>query len=207
MDDVRREKRAQRLHVAAAGRGEEGGGDCEPALPGDGKARARGPHMLPGAARKLSAGHGVAADRFGDFVEGRAEHVVQEEGGPFQWRQAVERHHQRQGNVVGLVLGGFDHRLGKPRANIGLALPTRRLQVIETDADDDATQIGFRRHDRPAIDFEPAQEGVLNCVLGVRHRAEHAVSRSNETRTQRIEARRRVIRRARRHAALLPSTG
>ena len=159
---------------------------------------------------RLASWRQAAASRpigSGDLVEGRAENVVQQEGGALQRRQALQRHHQRQGDVVGLVLGGFNHGLGQPRADIGLAPPTRRLQLIERDARDDAPEIGFRRRDRPAIDLEPAQEGVLHSVLRVRDRAQHAVGDADQTRTQRVEARGCVLGLGRRHAALLPSTG
>ena len=102
--DVRREKRAQLIHVAAPGGRVEGGGDLEAALLGHRKARTRGAHMRARPAGELAAGRGLAADRLGDLLEADAEHVVQQEGGALERRQSLERHHQRQRDVVDCVL-------------------------------------------------------------------------------------------------------
>jgi len=112
--DIRGEQRPQPLHVAAAGGREERRGDLQAALLGQRKAGARRAHVAARAAGELTAGRRRTTDRRGDLVEADAEHVVEEKGGAFQRRQALERQHQRQGDVVDLVLRRLDHRLRQP---------------------------------------------------------------------------------------------
>ncbi|GEM_PF-3778956 len=81
--------------------------------------------------RKLAAYRGPAIDRRGNFLETDAEHVVQQEGGPFERRETFERHHQRQRHVVDFAIRGLDDRLGQPRSDIGLAPMPRRFEMIE----------------------------------------------------------------------------
>ena len=123
--DILRQHRAERAHVAAARGGEEGAGDLQPARLLHAVA---GPCVADMAARpggELPAGHGAAADGGGDFLEAEAEDVVQQEGGALQRRQALQRQHQRQGDVVGLRLRLLDQRLGQPGADIGFAADPR----------------------------------------------------------------------------------
>ena len=68
--------------------------------------------------RKLTAGGGVALNGGGNFLEAEAEHVVQQEGRPLERREAFERQHQRQGDVVDLV---FRDLAPAPQAFAGTA--------------------------------------------------------------------------------------
>ena len=157
--------------------------------------------MRPRATGELAARRGLAADRLGDLLEADAEHVVQQKGGALERRQALERDHQRQRDVVDLVLSGFDHGFRQPGSDIGLAPAPRRLQLVEAEAGDDATQIGFRLLHRIAIGVEPAQERVLHRVLRIRDRSQHAIGDANQSRTQRIEGCGGILAGHRRHHA------
>ena len=205
--DVRRKKRTQRLHVAAPGGREERLGDCKPAILRHREPWTLSPDMRESAARELAAGGLVAADRLGDLVEADAEHVVQKKGRALERRQALERHHERQRDIVDLVVRRLDDRLRQPRANIGLALSPRRLQLIEADAGHDAAKVSLRLAHRRAIDAEPAQERVLDRVLRVGDRPQHAIGDANQSRTQRIKAGARIPGLREGHAALFSSTG
>ncbi len=66
-------------------------------------ARPRRLQMLARASRQLAAGGFVAPDRLGDLGEGDIEDVVHQERGTLERREPLERHHQRQGDVVDLV--------------------------------------------------------------------------------------------------------
>jgi hypothetical protein len=91
--------------------------------------------MRAGAGGELAAGRRLAADGLGDLLEAHAEHVVQQEGGALQRRQALQRHHQGQGDVlVNLVRRRLDDRLGQPGPDIGLAPRPRRLQLVQAQA-------------------------------------------------------------------------
>ena len=149
------------------------------------KARSRLADMGARAGSELAAGGGIAADGRGDFLEFQPEHVVQQEGRPLERRKTFQRQHQRQGDVLLVLL--FDDGIGKPRADIGLALAPRRFELIETEARDRAAQerLGFAH--LAAVGPHPADEGLLHDILGVSHGAEHAVSDAHELRTQRVE--------------------
>ena len=71
--------------------------------------------MRPGAAGELSAGGRVAVDGASDLLERHGEHVVQEEGGALERRQALQRQHQRERGLVRplrLRARRLDQRLG-----------------------------------------------------------------------------------------------
>ena len=146
---------------------------------------------LRARARELPAGGGAAPDRRRDLLEADPEDVVQQEGGPLERREPLERQHQRQGDVL-LLLGLLDHRLGKPRADIDLAPAPRRLELVEAEPRHGAAQEGLGLAHRAAVGAHPADERLLHHVLGVGDRAEHAVGDAGEAGTQRIEDRRRV---------------
>ena len=76
--------------------------------------RGRAAGMWVRARLALAARRRLAADRFGDLVKADAEDVVQQKGGAFQRRQALERQHQRQGDVVEFILLRLDQRFWQP---------------------------------------------------------------------------------------------
>ena len=155
------------------------------------EARPRLAHMAARPRGELAAGGRVAPDRRRDFLEVQPEHVVQQEGRALERRQTFQRQHQRQGDV--LLFRLLDDRIGQPRADIGLALVPRRLELIETEARDRAAQERLRLTHRAAVGPHPADEGLLQHVLGIGDGAEHAVGDAHELRTQRVEAFRRVV--------------
>ena len=179
----------------SAGRREERCGDLQAAFLRHGKARARGADVGPRAAGKLAARRRLAADRLGDLLEVDAEHVVQEEGGALQRRQALERQHQRQRDVVDLVLRRLDDRFRQPRPDIGLAPVPRRFQLVEAEARRrrGAETLPARA---PRLDRRRASAGRPPGPRPPRPRPSPASDRRRgQSRTQRIEAGRGVWRR------------
>lgn len=135
---------------------------------------------------------GVAIDSLGDFLEGDAEDVVQEERRAFEGRQTFEREHEREGDAIEVFFRRFDDRLREPRPDIGFAAMARGLELIQAQARHDAAQERLRFADGFAVSGEPPEEGLLNDVLGVRDRPEHAIRNADQPRTQRSERGRRV---------------
>ena len=66
---------------------------------------------------------GVTLDGGRDFLKSQPEHIVQQEGRPLERRKTFQRKHQRQGDVFVLLL--FEDGIGKPEADVGLALASR----------------------------------------------------------------------------------
>ncbi len=86
----------------------------------------------------------------------------------------------------------LDHRLGQPRADVGLAPAPRRFELVEAEPGHRAAQERLGLAHRAAVGPHPADEGLLHHVLGIGDRAEHPVGDADQPRTQRIEHRRRV---------------
>src|SRR5262249_52273833 len=76
---------------------------------------------------------------------------------------------------------------------ISLALAPRRLELIEAEPRDGAAQERFGLAHLAAISPHPADEGLLQYILGIGDGAEHAISNAHELRTQRVETRRCVL--------------
>ena len=91
-------------------------------------------------------------------VELDAEDIVEQESGAFERRQAFEREHQRQRDVVGFLL--FDQRVGEPGTDIGLAAATRRFDLVEAEAGHGTAQERRGFPHRGTIGAQPADEGV-----------------------------------------------
>jgi hypothetical protein len=66
--------------------------------------------------------------------------ALNKESSALQVRQALERHHQRQRDVVDFVLRRLDHRLRQPGPDIGRAPVPRRFQLVEAQPRHDAAQ-------------------------------------------------------------------
>jgi len=126
---------------------------------------------------------------------------VQQEGSPLEWREPLQRQHQRQGHVL---LDLFLHDgFGKPGTDIGFALVPRGFQLIEAEPGHDPAQECLRLAHRAAVGLHPADEGLLQNVLRIGQGAEHAVGDALQLRPQRVERHRSVIpkRQIARHAA------
>ena len=111
-----------------------------------GAARSSCAHARAGAGRQLAAGRLAPLQRGGHLAERESEHVVQQEGGPLQGRQPVERQEQRHrqilgqlGAAVGRGRRGVDDRLGQPgptycsrraRAEASMSRQLRAVVVI-----------------------------------------------------------------------------
>ena len=119
--DIASEQRLQLLHVAAAGCRKEGSSDLQPLLFRHGESWSCGADIDSGAAGELAAGRRLTADRLCDLVETDAENVMEQEGRALQRRQAFERDHERQRDIVDLLVPGFHDRFWQPRPDVGLA--------------------------------------------------------------------------------------
>src|SRR3984893_18596469 len=76
--DVRREQRAQALHLAISGRGEEGFRDLEAPFPRYWVAWAVCTNMGTGATCQLATRGRISLDRGSDLLKAEAEHVMQQ---------------------------------------------------------------------------------------------------------------------------------
>ena len=188
-----RQKSAQLSQLAVARGGEESLGDFVAMFRRHRETRPPGTHMGAGPAGQLPARGLIAADGLGDLVEFHPEHVMQQERRALQRRQPLQRHHQRQGDIVHLVRFGGEHRLGQPGPDIDFALLPRRFQHIQTKPCDHLAQPRFRLAHRGAVGVEPAQECLLHHILGVRDRAQHAIGDAGQPRTQGIEGGRSIV--------------
>jgi len=185
--DVLRQHASQRLDVAVSCRREKGMYDpvrlgffqTEPGP--------RRPNVPSRTHRQLAHGSRIPIQRARDIVQRDAEYVMEKESGPLQWRETLKRQHQRECDVVGLlVLGAADERLWKPGAHISLATDTRGSHLIEAQPRHDARQIGRWGIDR-LFHPRPTQPGVLHHVLGLRDRAKHPIGEAEQPGPLRLE--------------------
>ena len=162
--------------------------------------------MLTRTSSKLAARCFAAAYGAADLGEIETEYVVQKETRPLQRRQALEKEHHSDGNVVREVAravipeGFIHHRFGQPLADVEFAARARRLHPIETQACHHGAEIAARLLDRGAVCRMPAEIGVLHDVLGLGARAEHAVGEPRQRAPMRLESR-DVLVKNRAHAA------
>src|SRR5262249_56126838 len=101
------------------------------------------------------------------------------------WREAVQCEHERERDVFPFFL--LDDRIRKPGADIGFTLQLCRFELIETKPRDHPAKERLGLTDVFAINPHPADEGLLHHVLGVRHRAQHAIGDTHEARAPRIK--------------------
>src|SRR5277367_1904251 len=188
---IRSQHRAKSLYIAATRSSEEGLGKRKTALFFYLETRPRIPNVLTCAGSELTAGRRIAPDGHRDLLESDAKHIVQQKDCPLERRKAFQRKHQRQGNVFHLFL--FHNGIGKPLTNIGLALASRRFDLIEAETRDRAAQECLGFSDITAVGVHPADESVLHNILGVVHGAEHSVGDARELRTQRLETHRCIL--------------
>src|SRR5262249_52771914 len=94
-----------------------------------------------------------------------------------------------------------DDRLRQPWPHIGLAPRPRRFEMIEAKARDHPRKVGARIGNVAASRSVPAQIGVLDDVLGLGERAEHAIGESGQMPPVRLEFARCSV--LGRHAACL----
>src|SRR5580700_2794992 len=134
---------------------------------------------------ELTTGGRIALDGGSDLVESQSKHIMQQEGGAFEWREPLHCEHQRECDVFPFFL--LDDRIRKPRADIGFTLALCRFELIETKPCDHPAKERLGLTDRSAINPSPSDEGLLHRSPGARHRAQHAIGDTHEARAQRIE--------------------
>jgi hypothetical protein len=147
------------------------------------------------AAGELARGLGRALDNRCDLVERDGEHVVQDEGQPFGRGQRLEHDQEREADRVGeqrLVLGigavgGVDDRVGNMHLERLLASRSARTEHVQRHPGDDRRQPGAEVLDLARVGSAEPQPGVLDGVVGLRERAEHAVGDRAEMRPLLLE--------------------
>ena len=167
------EQGAERGRITAARSGEECLRQRQALLAIHRIARPGLPDVGPRPGGQLAAGGFLPPQRLGYLAIGLPEHVVQQEGRALERREPFQREHQRQGDILGLF--GVQHRVGQPRADIGLAPPPCRFQLVEAQARHRAPQERPGRAHRGAIGRQPAKETFLHRVFRVGDRTEHAI--------------------------------
>ena len=155
----------------------------------------RGADAAAGRGGQLAAGRRGAADDLGDFGEGVAEDIVQDErdalGRGHRFEHDQEGHADRliQGDPVGGVGGGaagppaaplrrFGQRLGDPFAHVALPPGPRRAEQVQADAAGDRGQPGAGGCDGVLLlpgHGVPAGVGLLDGILGIGQRAQQPV--------------------------------
>src|ERR1700722_4486903 len=123
--DISRQHPAKRVYVAGARGGVKGLREGEAPLFFYLETRLRLADMGACASCELAASRGIALDGFRDLLKFQPENIVEQKCGPLQRRKAFQRKHQRQSNVFIRFL--FYQGIGKPSANIRLALMSRRF--------------------------------------------------------------------------------
>ena len=130
------------------------------------------------------------------FAEREIEHVVQQEGGPLERRQTVERQEQRNGQILGEFRAAVgrercrvDNRLWQPGTDVLLTPSACRGQHVETNPRRRGHQKRARVRHVVAIGPMPAQVRLLHRVFGVSHRSKHAVGETEQAPAVWLEAR------------------
>jgi hypothetical protein len=140
--------------------------------------------------RQLAAGALAVIERRGHGRVVHVEDVVEQERRALERRKAFQREQERDRQVLGQGLAGLgDDGLRQPRADVLLAALPRGFHPIEAEPRDHARQVRARLHDRRAIDVAPAQERVLDDVLGLGDGAEHAIGQPGEEASVAFEVR------------------
>lgn len=161
--DAGSQHRAERRHVAAARRGEEGLRKLEAALLLDAKARSRFAHMGASPGGELLASGGFALDCRRDFLERKSEQVVQQERRTLERREAFGRKHQRgkvtsscpSSSTTNVVLKTLERDW--PAAEV-----KRCAEVKKVDAPADLNPLPGRRCRRHHVDQRPhGKTGVV----------------------------------------------
>ena len=145
--------------------------------------RRRAADAPPSPARELTRRIRRPVEDRSDLVERNAEHVVEHEGQPLRRRQRLEHDEEREPDGVRKqrfvlrprrVVDDHD-RLGQPAPDVVLAPSAPRAQHVEADAPDDGREPGAEVLDRGGVRAAQPQPRFLQCVVGLAHRAEHAI--------------------------------
>lgn len=149
-------------------------------------------HVLAGASRELAHGGLAAIERGGDLGEREPERLAEHEHGALQRRERLQDDEDGERNRLGEHgrLRGVgrgrpevgDQRLRQPGTHVRLTPDLCLPQSVDGEAGGDADEIGARFAHLVAVGLGPAQPGVLDDVLGVRHTAQHAVGDPHQDR-------------------------
>lgn len=140
-----------------------------------------GSDVLPRPVEDLAAIRFGLTEREPDFRVLEIEHLVQKKHGALNRRKPFEKDEQghRKGliqaqNSEGVVFLIGHHRLREPLTDVFHALRPSRLQLVDAQPADDRDQQRSRISDL-GLRLLPADERLLNHVLGVSDAAEHPV--------------------------------
>src|SRR5262249_34030112 len=163
----------------------EGVGELDPSLLFEFEPRPFIAHVVACSRRELTTGGRIALDGGSYLVKPQSKHIMQQEGRAFEWREPLHCEHQRERDVFPFFL--LYDRIRKPGVDVGFTLELCRFELIETKPCDHPAKERLGLADLFAIDPHPADEGLLYHVLGVRHRAQHAIGDTHEARAQRFK--------------------
>src|SRR5690606_16096089 len=155
-DDIVGKQGSELRHVSVSRCDKEGGGDLHSLLFHHGEARTAILDVRASATCKLAARRGLATDRLRNLLERETEHVVKKECGPLKRRQALERHHERQRDVVdGVDLLHLEDGFRQPRSYICLPYTPSGPQLVEAQTRDHRTKQRRRFADTLSIHAHP----------------------------------------------------
>jgi hypothetical protein len=148
-----------------------------------------------GARGQLAAGHLALPQRLAHLAELQLEDVVEDEGGPLIRGEALEGEEQRERQILGQLraraigrqAGLVQHRLGQPGPHIALPARARRLELVQAQPGHHLVQEGAGLAHLGLVGGPPAQERVLDHVLGLAERAKHPVGQPGQRRPQPLE--------------------
>jgi hypothetical protein len=143
----------------------------------------RGLDLAAGEAGDHLGGVGRLAQDMADLVERDREHIVQDERQPLARAQRVEHHEQGEADRIGQrhllvrrrVLGGRHHQVRGFLPVGGFGAGSAGSQQVQAEAADHGGQPARQVGDGRLVLADETHPGILDDVLGVGVRAQHAV--------------------------------
>ncbi len=149
-------------------------------------------------AGKLSRRGRRAIDHRGDLLERDGEDVMENEGESLRRRELLQDHQQRESDRVGdesgvfgiALVGGSDDRVGHvDGVEVLLATGLSRAEHVEADPGDDGRQPAAEVLDVVDVGSLEPDPRLLEGIVGVGDRPEHAIGHRPQVRSLLLEAR------------------
>ena len=144
--------------------------------------------VLAGAHADLARVRRRLPDDGRDLLEVEPEHVVQQEHRPFDRRQRLEHHEERDrqrlevlGLLLGRRLGVGDDRLREPRPDVALPSHPRRAQVVDREPRRDLGEERLRLPDLAAVERAAGARAGTSPARCPRRRRPHPPCGGDET--------------------------
>ena len=153
-------------------------------------------HALARAVDDLPACRFAPLDHRRDLAVADVEDVVQQESGALLGRKPFEQREEGHRKIIGQVEVAIrrrrrDDRLRQPLTDVGLALGLEPPQPIDRQPARCRDEPRFRILDLVVLRLVPADVRVLDDILGIGARAEHAIGEAEQAAAQRLESGRR----------------